>query len=146
MATLCDKLYKMSSAEIRARVEEHLQALEALFAPFGTAGVTLVIRVPALGEQAELVMTNDDLNAACAAFLRGLGAEEAPPWVLIKDSDILRYRYQRSTKRLEVQYQRGAVYLYEDVPAQVIDALAQASSKGAYLRYALKDLKFERIG
>ena len=47
--------------------------------------------------------------------------------------------YDRKTKNLEVVFNSGRTYIYEDVPPKVYKELMEAGSKGSYMRSAVID-------
>jgi KTSC domain-containing protein len=47
--------------------------------------------------------------------------------------------YDSSSAILEIEYNSGAIYRYENVPASVYRELMEAPSKGAYLNRRLKE-------
>jgi hypothetical protein len=47
--------------------------------------------------------------------------------------------YDRKTRTLEVVFNSGRTYIYEDVPPKVYQALMQADSKGRYMQNAIID-------
>jgi hypothetical protein len=62
-----------------------------------------------------------------------------PPWEEVDSSMISAFRYDESAKALEVIFHHTGVYRYFDVPAEVVDGLRQASSKGSYMQSMIID-------
>jgi hypothetical protein len=50
------------------------------------------------------------------------------------------FRYDRSTRTLEVMFHDTGVYRYLDVPIEVVDGLRQAESKGSYMQSMIIDV------
>ena len=47
--------------------------------------------------------------------------------------------YDAETQTLEVEYSRGGIYQYKDVPLEVFDQLMEATSKGTFINDHVKD-------
>jgi hypothetical protein len=56
----------------------------------------------------------------------------------VHSSNIRSVGYDPTTRLLEVEFHRGSVYEYSDVPETVHQALMSASSKGSYLNTQVK--------
>lgn len=60
-------------------------------------------------------------------------------WVETPDSsNIARFRYNSEAGTLEIEFQKGGVYQYFDVPESVSEQLGLASSKGQYFATNIK--------
>ena len=56
------------------------------------------------------------------------------------DSSMIRaVKYDAKKQELEVWFNTGGVYCYEEVPQEVYDELLEASSKGRFMRDAVID-------
>jgi len=62
-----------------------------------------------------------------------------PAWEEVDSSMISAFRYDESAKALEVRFHNTGVYRYFDVPAEVVDGLRQAPSKGSYMQSMIID-------
>ncbi|MBC7226279.1 MAG: KTSC domain-containing protein [Thermoflexales bacterium] len=49
-------------------------------------------------------------------------------------------RYDEERRLLEVHFNSGRVYCYEDVPPEVFEELLEADSKGQYMRANIIDV------
>jgi hypothetical protein len=58
---------------------------------------------------------------------------------VVESSMIHAVGYDRKTRTLEVVFNSGRTYIYEDVPPKVYQALMQADSKGRYMQNAIID-------
>ena len=55
-------------------------------------------------------------------------------------SSVIRlYSYDQAARRLRVRFVSGAVYDYDNVPPEVVEALAAASSKGQFFGAWIRD-------
>lgn len=68
-------------------------------------------------------------------------------------SSVIRFfRYAPDTRELKVTFVSGRLYVYEDVPPEVVAALRDARSKGAFFnheirdRYVYRDITYEYAG
>ena len=50
------------------------------------------------------------------------------------------FRYDEDARTLEVMFPSTGLYRYFDVPAEVVDGLRRASSKGSYMRSMIIDV------
>lgn len=55
-----------------------------------------------------------------------------------ESSNIVRFRYLSENSILEVEFQKGGVYQYFDVPEPVFEGMRNAPSKGQYLGQYVK--------
>jgi hypothetical protein len=62
------------------------------------------------------------------------------PWEDADSSMISAFRYDPETETLEVLFNRTGRYTYHDVPADVVQGLRDASSKGSYMRSMIIDM------
>jgi len=62
-----------------------------------------------------------------------------PAWEEVDSSMISAFRYDESAKALEVRFHNTGVYRYFDVPAEVVEGLRQAPSKGSYMQSMIID-------
>jgi len=60
----------------------------------------------------------------------------------VDSSNIISIGYDPEREILEVEFQRGAVYQYLGVPADVHDSLMQAPSHGRYLDVYIKKSEY----
>lgn len=66
--------------------------------------------------------------------------KKSPPksrWIDVESSMISAVRYDRSAKTLDVIFNSGAMWRYEEVPPGVYKELMDSGSKGSYMRYAI---------
>jgi lysyl-tRNA synthetase, class II len=62
-------------------------------------------------------------------------------------SQIASITYDDSAMELTVAFQRGGVYVYRQVPSDVVDSISQAPSAGKYFNSFIKDqYAYERVG
>ena len=62
-------------------------------------------------------------------------------------SQIRRYGYDPETRTMRVEFQRGGLYEYTDVPPEVFAAFLESNSKGSYHYHHIKgSYHYERIG
>jgi hypothetical protein len=59
---------------------------------------------------------------------------QKPAWEDADSSMISAFRYDPGEETLEVLFNRTGRYTYYDVPADVVEGLREASSKGSYMR------------
>ncbi len=57
----------------------------------------------------------------------------------LNSSNLASYDYDQDTQRLSIRFTSGRTYNYADVPQDVVDGLASASSPGVYFNSAIKD-------
>jgi hypothetical protein len=60
--------------------------------------------------------------------------------ILVESSMIRAVGYDPETHTLEVLFNSGRTYRYEDVPSEVYEGLMAAESKGQYMRWAIIDM------
>lgn len=61
-------------------------------------------------------------------------------WEDVDSSMISAFKYDQIKKQLDVMFNRTGTYRYYDVPADVVEGLREADSKGSYMRYAIIDM------
>ncbi len=67
-------------------------------------------------------------------------------WTLVESSNIVAIGYEEDEKQLHVQFNSGAEYVYDDVPAEVYQAFLDADSKGRYLNEYVKGVyEFKKL-
>ena len=59
-------------------------------------------------------------------------------------SVIQRYLYDQGKQELIVTFVTGRTYAYQDVPREIYDAFAAASSKGAFFNAEIRDTYYMR--
>ncbi len=64
------------------------------------------------------------------------------PLLRPESSAIQSFRYDAASRRLQVEFQHGAVYDYLDVPPEVYEEMKAASSKGEYFNTSVKKAGF----
>jgi lysyl-tRNA synthetase class 2 len=57
----------------------------------------------------------------------------------LASSNLAGYDYQEDTRLLKITFQSGRTYIFNDVPQDVVDGLAQASSPGQYFNANIKN-------
>lgn len=56
----------------------------------------------------------------------------------VASSNLASVGYDERSRRLEIEFHRGGIYQYFDVPKHIYSALMQAASKGKYFHHAIK--------
>lgn len=69
-----------------------------------------------------------------------------PPLIEVESSMICAVRYDEENRLLEVHFNTGRIYCYEDVPPDVYQGLLDAESKGRYMRAYIIDVYSYRRG
>jgi hypothetical protein len=65
--------------------------------------------------------------------------DEAMEWIdSPESSNIVRFRYEAAAQELFVEFKKGGVYQYFDVPQAIFDQMKAAPSKGAFLAQVVK--------
>lgn len=64
----------------------------------------------------------------------------------VESSAVARIGYDAEVEEAYVEYVDGDLYVYEGVPAEVFDALADADSKGTFVNAVIKEHPFRRVG
>lgn len=72
-------------------------------------------------------------------------SKKKPTWEDVDSSMIAAFKYDESTQTLSVMFHNG-MYHYSDVPADVVDGLREASSKGRYMRSSIIDCYYYHKG
>ena len=63
-----------------------------------------------------------------------------------ESSNIERFRYDPQTLILEIEFKKGGVYQYFEVPEHVFEGMKSASSKGQYLAQNIKGVfRYARV-
>jgi hypothetical protein len=57
----------------------------------------------------------------------------------VDSTNLKKVGYDRKTKELEITFQNGRVYVYDDVPEEVFKELLDADSKGRYFNSEIRD-------
>lgn len=60
-------------------------------------------------------------------------------WEDVDSSMIAAFKYNPTTQTLDVMFNRNGLYRYDNVPADVVQGLRDANSKGSYMRWAIID-------
>ena len=60
-------------------------------------------------------------------------------WTSLQSSNVAAYRYNPSTRVLQIRFHSGRIYGYRDVPQNVVDGLGTAESAGKYVNSAIKN-------
>jgi len=58
---------------------------------------------------------------------------------LVNSSNLYSVEYNKETKTLEVEFNKGGVYQYSNVPESVFNQLMTAPSKGSYFYHNIRD-------
>lgn len=67
-------------------------------------------------------------------------------YAFMPSSVIRLYSYDEAARRLRVRFVSGAVYDYDEVPPDVVEALAAAASKGHFFGANIRDrFPFRRV-
>jgi KTSC domain len=67
--------------------------------------------------------------------------------VAVKSTTLITFAYDVDSQLLQLEFRDRAIYHYFDVPADVYQGLAGASSKGSYFNRAIRgQFAFARIG
>lgn len=61
-------------------------------------------------------------------------------WEDVDSSMIAAFKYDEESQELQVLFNKTGRYTYFDVPADVVEGLREASSKGSYMRSMIIDL------
>lgn len=64
-------------------------------------------------------------------------------WTPLTSSNLSAMRYDAETRTLQIRFQSGRTYDYQDVSADVADGLAQADSPGKYFNSSIKGVYAE---
>jgi hypothetical protein len=59
--------------------------------------------------------------------------------ISVSSSSIMEVGYDQESQTLEIEFLKGSVYQYFNVPLNVFDELINASSKGQYFNGNIKD-------
>ena len=65
---------------------------------------------------------------------------------VVESSMIHAVGYDEQTRKLEIVFNTGRIYCYEDVPREVYEGLMAAESKGSYMRSSIIDVYPYRQG
>ncbi len=122
-----------------------LAEAQRLLAPIQTSGTTVVTasgeRSVAIGGDVSgsVIITGDQHTVSVQKPRR-------PPLIEVESSMINAVRYDEENRLLEVHFNTGKVYCYEDVPPDVFQGLLDAESKGRYMRAYIIDVYPYRRG
>ncbi len=65
----------------------------------------------------------------------------------VASSTIVAIGYDEPSQTLEVEFKAGSIYQYYNVPLGLAEGLMQASSKGQFLHYQIKNAHpYSRVG
>lgn len=65
----------------------------------------------------------------------------------VVSSNVAAIGYDEPSQTLEVEFTNGAIYQYYNVPQALFEQLMQASSKGQFLAYQIKNsYPYSRVG
>jgi hypothetical protein len=64
-------------------------------------------------------------------------------WTPLASSNLSAMRYDEQSRTLQIRFQSGRSYDYQDVPADVADGLKQADSPGRYFLNSIKGVYAE---
>ena len=81
--------------------------------------------------------TDSEMVTLMVEHIGGETAVSTPTWEDVDSSMISAFKYNPTTKELDVMFTRTGGYCYYDVPQDVVDGLRESSSKGSYMRYAI---------
>jgi len=70
----------------------------------------------------------------------GVGQPQTPQALLMESTAIKRFKYYIEERRLRIWFVKGGVYDYYNVPESVALDLSQASSKGRYFYYNIRQV------
>jgi hypothetical protein len=67
--------------------------------------------------------------------------------IQVSSTELASIGYEEATLVLEVEFRKGGVYRYFEVPAQIYNQLMAASSKGSYFNKVIRegDYRYSRI-
>ena len=60
-------------------------------------------------------------------------------WQPLQSSNLAAYRYNEGERKLEIRFTSGRIYQYPNVPKDIVDGLATASSPGKYFNAEIKN-------
>ena len=63
----------------------------------------------------------------------------------VESSAVARIGYDAEAEEVYVEYLGGGLYAYEGVPSGVLEELANADSKGAFVNAVVKEFPFRQI-
>lgn len=105
------------------------------------AGKNKSVTLTKEGEQRATEVAEQLFNPSAKSPGRAKPAKKKSPpksrWIDVESSMISAVRYDRSAKALDVIFNSGAMWRYEDVPPSVYKGLMDSGSKGSYMRYAI---------
>jgi hypothetical protein len=59
-------------------------------------------------------------------------------WTPVDSSNVSAFRYDASTKVLQIRFKSGRIYGYKDVPENVVQEFSTADSKGKFVNASIK--------
>lgn len=65
--------------------------------------------------------------------------QQTPPRQPLKSSSLASVGYERGSRTLELEFRKGGVYRYFEVPAALHEALLRAPSKGRFFAAELRN-------
>lgn len=66
-------------------------------------------------------------------------------WHYVASSNVSAFRYDRTTRNLDIEFHGGRRYRYFNIDAGMAEGLATASSPGGWFHANLKGAPFERL-
>lgn len=140
----------------KATIHEHAADFDIDVICLGGAGFTSVgkeqspifegdrVRWPA-GKPHRLWTTEDEMLTLMVEHPKSIKPAK-PTWEDVDSSMISAFKYDPDSQELDVMFTRTGTYRYFDVPADVVDGLREADSKGSYMRYAIIDMySYEKL-
>jgi lysyl-tRNA synthetase class 2 len=78
----------------------------------------------------------DPADGAFAAWHVLLSPEVSDP--AMPSTVIRSFHYEAALRELRIEFQSGRKYVYRDVPAETVEAMRKASSKGAFFNMHIR--------
>lgn len=66
-------------------------------------------------------------------------------WHPVASSNVSAFRYDKNTRALDIRFHGNREYRYFNIPAEMAEGLATASSPGGWFHANLKGAPFERL-
>lgn len=66
----------------------------------------------------------------------------------VESANLASVGYDEQQRVLEIEFESGSIYAYEDVPREVYEELMEAGSKGRYFMQNVRDsgYRYRRVG